>query len=133
MYTPPPLLFPILLVWSAIWAGLATFFLSRALEKRGVPEFWRGFWLMNGLWAAVNVLIVAWGIYDPAESQEELRGLLRLNSFLDVGYLLIAFGLLFIPKPVVRGLSAGILVQGLFLLCYDLGWKAALSASQPRL
>jgi len=125
-YEAPTLLFPILLIWSAIWAGVATFVLHRAFDVSMRP-FWRGFWLMNGLWAVVNILIVAWGLIDPVQTREELLGLLRLNSYLDIGYICIAIVMFYMMrKPMVRGLAVGIFVQGMFLLIFDLSWKAVL-------
>jgi hypothetical protein len=122
MFELAPLFFPGLLGWSVAWivAGLIGLWVSK------VTRFWRGFWFLSGLWAAVNSAIVAWALYAPPADIEEFRRLLLVNSGLDVGYLVVAVVLATRKPAMVKGFGAAIAVQGGYLLVYDMGWWWAL-------
>ena len=126
-YSAPPLLFPLLLAWSAIWCGAALLGLDRlarsgAMADARLAANRRGFWLMSGLWGAANVVILAWGLWAPATSEDELVSILKLNAGLDIAYLAVAAALKWLRRPLVDGFAAAIAIQGGFLLGYDLFW-----------
>ena len=64
---------------------------------------------------------IAWaGSLGPDVPADELGRLLRLNSWLDAGYLPVGAALWTRKTPVLRGFAVAILVQGAFLLAFDL-------------
>lgn len=119
----PDLFLAMLLGWCVLWIIPAGIDLLRTaaghdddLRKR------KGFWSMTLFWIAIDVGIVGWAIMDPVESTDEFRRLLLINSGLDVVYLLVGSFLLRRSDPLVRGFGAAILIQGGFLLLFDLAW-----------
>jgi len=50
----------------------------------------------------------------------------RINGALDVASLVVGVVLLTRKPPMVRGFGLAIIVQGAFLLAFDLVWRAAL-------
>jgi hypothetical protein len=107
--------FPVLLVWSALWSALAVW-RRGSCERDGVASH---FWLMSGLWAAVNIGIVAWSFLAPTTGVDEARFILQVNAWLDVGYLIVGAALFSRRRPVLRGFGGAILLQGGFLLALD--------------
>ncbi|TBH21569.1 DUF6992 family protein [Thermus thermamylovorans] len=104
-----------LLLWGLLSLGAALFGLWWAQSP-----FWRGFFFMNGAWGLVDGAL---GLYALGqEAPGNLREILLLNAGLDVLYLL-AGALLFLRgrKAPHRGFGLAILVQGGFLLAFDLG------------
>jgi hypothetical protein len=90
---------------------------------------------MNFFWNIINLIISFFAIYQNLATQKQselkiaeyLRGagdILFINTFLDVGYMLIALGLLIfgLKKLSSRflGYSFSIFLQGLFLFFLDL-------------
>ena len=112
----------VLLGWSVLWAAGAIVALW-ITEGRTAK---RGFWFMSGLWACINAAIVAFSLVNPPADPEELARLLIINSLLDVGYVLVGAILCTRKTPMLRGFGAAIIVQGLFLLVFDLVWKSML-------
>jgi len=114
----------------ALWAGLNVVG-GAALQV--VPErAWRAFgWQCIG-WGGVNAALAAVGVWrasrprqaTTAERATGLRRLLLANAALDVLYLaggLLLYGSGRRRKSAVRsGSGAGITVQGMFLLVFDL-------------
>ncbi|MCP4014437.1 MAG: hypothetical protein GY728_15150 [Phycisphaeraceae bacterium] len=69
--------------------------------------------------------IAAWSLFAPVEDLEAFRRLLLVNSGLDVIYLIVGVVLLLRAAPLVRGFGIAILVQGGFLLVFDVAWWLA--------
>ena len=113
---------PMLLGWSVAWAS-ASVIGGWATAGRG---FWRSFWFMSGLWAAVNIAIGVVSLINPPADLDEFRNLLLINAGLDIGYLIAATVLLTRRSPMLKGFGAGVAIQGLFLLVFDLVWWAVL-------
>lgn len=117
----PSTFLPMLLAWTTIWVAAA----GVALLRTGVGERARGFWTMSLFWVAIDAGIVAWSLFAPIEDLEAFRRILLVNAGLDVIYLIVGVVLLLRAKPLVRGFGAAILVQGGFLLVFDLAWWLA--------
>ncbi|MEM1423407.1 MAG: hypothetical protein AAGH64_05320 [Planctomycetota bacterium] len=112
----------VLLGWSVLWCAAAIL----ALWLTDGRTATRGFFFMSGLWACVNAGIVAFSLVNPPDDSAELARLLLINAALDVGYLAIGLVMLTRKKPVLKGFGAAIILQGLFLLVFDLVWKSML-------
>lgn len=113
-----------LLAWSVPWtlAGSTLGLLS--------DDPWqRSFWLTNSVWAAVNSSIALVGLLGPEPDKNGLRDLLYINAGIDVLY--IAGGVLLALQPDARSQGAGwaIVLQGSWLLLFDL--FNALALEQP--
>ncbi len=133
MHTPPVLLdqhnlLKQLSLWSV--AGLLFGGLLILFAPRG--SFWQAFGGMNAAWALVNLVIASLGLYgvlkkmqtgiaDEQTEKVRLLKLLKVNTFLDVGYVLVALGMIVWGRSsLVQGFGWGVLVQGGFLLVFDL-------------
>jgi hypothetical protein len=103
-----------LLVWSVAWMGAGVLGLWAARS-----EFWRGFWLVAGIWCAVNAAIGVAGLFGPPAAPADLRRLLLVNVWLDVVYVGVGAILLSRRRPTVRGSGLAVLIQGAFLLVFD--------------
>jgi len=104
-----------LAAWAVIWMAAALAGLWRA--KR---EQWRGFWLVTGIWCAVDAAIGIAGLMGPIASMPALRRVLLVNAGLDVLYLVVGFVLMSRPQPVLRGAAWAVVIQATFLLVFDL-------------
>lgn len=82
--------------------------------------FWRAFWFMTGLWALVNAAIAYGGWLGAEPDPASLRRLLWINAGLDTLYMGVGLGLSRRPGPMFKGFGLAIVVQGLFLLGFDL-------------
>jgi len=104
-----------LLLWAIPWMGVAIFGLWRAKD-----EYWRAFWLMSGVWALIDALIALPGLLGGESSADSLRRILWINAGLDGLY--IAAGLFLWSRrgPTSKGFGAGVFLQGLFLLGFDI-------------
>lgn len=118
----PQWFLPSLMVWSAVWAALAV---CRA-PCEAETSAWRHFWRMSGLWAALNVIIAASAVWNPPTDPEEVRGLLKLNGWLDLGYIAVGGVLVAFRRPITRGFGWAVIIQGLFLLALDWGARMSL-------
>jgi hypothetical protein len=108
------LLIAVLTAWALVWLTAA------AVGLYAQPrEYWRGFWFMSAVWAAVDGAIAWWGLINPPLSDAELAPILLVNIGLGVGYLIAAGVLLARPRPLLKGFGLAILVQGLYLLVQD--------------
>lgn len=114
-----------LLLWSLLSLGSATIGLY---ARPG--EFWRSFWLMSGLWGLIDGLIAWYALVGGGRSPAQLLPVLRINTGLDVLYLVVAGILLSRRKPLLRGFGTSVFVQGAFLLMFDLyyWWRCAQAA-----
>lgn len=113
-----------LLIWSVL-----SMVIGALLWRRGAP-FWRGVGVQSAGWGAIDGIIAASGLLtqrqppaEPARSASNLRRLLWFNAALDVGYM--AGGLWLARSKGQadaqwRGQGWGIVVQGGFLLLFDL-------------
>lgn len=127
-----------LLMWSGLSVGLGVAMLT-------IPGFWRGFGLQAVVWGAVAgvIALVARrrlrrrldGLEDPhapellEAERRTLRGLLLRNAWLDLLY--VGIGLLVVftlgrEDAFARGNGWGVVVQGGFLLLFDLAHGLAL-------
>lgn len=104
-----------LLTWSIPWtlvgstAGLLT------------DDPWqRSFWLTNSVWAAVNSGIALVGLLGAEPDQNQLRDLLYVNAAIDVGYIAAGTFLLLQNDPRAQGAGWAVLIQGAWLLVFDL-------------
>lgn len=121
-------LITVLIFWSLLSLGTAT---AGLYARPG--EFWRSFWFMSGLWGLVDGLIAGFALLGKAQPPATLLPLLRLNTGLDVLYVLVGGFLLSRSKPGVRGFGLGVIVQGAFLLVLDgsFWWACARSVASP--
>jgi hypothetical protein len=112
-----------LFLWSLVWLGLAVLGLSRASS-----EWWRSFWLMSGLWGLVDGAIAWFVLVRPPIGPVALQPILGINAGLDVVYLIAGAALALGRGPRLRGFGWAVLVQGAFLLAFDLYfyWRCSL-------
>lgn len=75
---------------------------------------------MTGLWALVNAAIAYGGWLGAEPDPASLRRLLWINAGLDTLYMGVGLGLSRRPGPMFKGFGLAIVVQGLFLLGFDL-------------
>jgi hypothetical protein len=104
-----------LLLWSIPWAGA------------GIVGLWasnddaqKGFWGMSGAWGAINATIALVGLLTPEPALGDLKTILLVNGGLDVLYILGGVYLLTRPEAMWRGSGVAVIVQGGFLLVFDL-------------
>jgi hypothetical protein len=105
-----------LLVWAIPWMGagiLGLWFSSSDSQK--------GFWGMSGAWGFVNGAIALVGLLG-AETQDYagLQTTLWVNAGLDVLYMASGLYLMSRPEETWRGGGVAILIQGGFLLVFDI-------------
>lgn len=114
-------------VWSLLnlFAGSITVALTRA------GSFWSAFGGMNAVWGLVNLIIAGLSLYgvrkkilsglcNEREERSRLLRLLKVNAFLDVGYVAVGIGMVLWGKtPLVQGFGWGIVLQGGFLMLFD--------------
>jgi len=117
--TPFQLLGAALVLWALLSLGTAVVGLYARPNDR-----WRGFWFMSGLWGLIDGGIAWFGLVTEPPTTAELIFLLKVNSGLDVAYLVTGGVLLALPKPVLKGFGSAILLHGLFLLALDVAvWR----------
>ena len=87
------------------------------------------FWSVNLFWIGIDLAIVVWALIDPILEVDEFRRVLAINGGLDLAYLVTGLVLYTRRDRLAGGFGAAILVQGGFLLVFDLGWWWALGAS----
>ena len=121
----PDLFLPILVAWCAIWLVLAGIGFLYGLRCPRGPEsrrWWTGFWSMNLFWIAIDLGIAVWALLDPIVEVEAFRRVLAINGGLDIAYLVTGLILVTRRDRLASGFGAAILVQGAFLLVFDLVW-----------
>jgi hypothetical protein len=104
-----------LLAWSLPWMGAGIIGLWASNDERS-----RGFWGMSGAWALVNAGIAYAGLLGPEPDGGSLRNTLLINAGLDVVYVLGGAYMLSRPEETWRGGGLAIIIQGAFLLAFDL-------------
>ena len=82
-------------------------------------DYWRGFWFMSALWAAIDGAIAWSGLLGPPLAPAALAPILLVNIALGAGYLIAAAVLLTRAKPLLKGFGLAVLVQGLYLVIQD--------------
>lgn len=103
-----------LMLWALVCLGGAMFGLWLTLH-----EFWRPFWFMTGVWALVNAAIAYAGWLGAEPDPISLRQLLWINAGLDTLYVTAGLILWMRPKPMHKGFGLAIVLQGFFLLGFD--------------
>lgn len=103
-----------LLLWSVGWLTAATVGLWR-----GRADYWRTFWLVSGIWCAINSIIALAGLLGSVGELDDLRRLLWVNAGLDVLYVSTGIVLLTRSSVALRGAGLAVLIQGAFLLLFD--------------
>ena len=104
-----------LMAWSLLWLGAAVF----GLWHNQHP-FWRAFWLMSGIWALIDALIAMAGWLGSEPSLDGLQRILFINAGLDVLYVMLGAWLWSRETPMLKGFGLAVLIQGFFLVCFDL-------------
>ena len=123
---------PVLIGWAA------GSMIAGAIWRRQGPPFWRGLGGQFLAWGAIDGLIALAGLGWAVRSEKRLADgqisaddlsnaartferVLWINAGLDVGYVLGGASLLARSpeRPDRRGMGAGITVQGLYLLIWD--------------
>ncbi len=100
--------------WAVAWLTAAA---AGLFARPG--DYWRGFWFMSALWAAVDGAIAWWGLVNRLLPPTELAPILLVNIGLGVGYLIAAAVLLTRAKRLLKGFGLAVLVQGLYLVVQD--------------
>lgn len=117
--------------WALLVWGLGNVAIGTATQLSKNP-FFRQFGLQSLVWGAINGGIALFSLRgaqakfalhsDPRSEAGRFRVIVAVNAALDVGY--IAGGLAALHgargKPQRAGLGLGIIIQGLFLLLFDL-------------
>jgi hypothetical protein len=106
-----------LLLWSIPWMGASIIGLTLTSDPAA-----RGWWMMNGVWGFINSAIAMVGFLTPEPELETLRNLLLINAGIDVLYIAGGVFLLTRPDPMWQGAGWGVVLQGAFLLVFDL-WQ----------
>ena len=104
-----------LLTWSLPWVGAGVAGLWFADGERA-----RGFWGMSAAWGLVNAGIAYAGLLGAEPEVGGLRTVLLVNAGLDVLYIAGGAYLLSRPEETSRGAGWAVIVQGAFLLIFDL-------------
>jgi hypothetical protein len=87
----------------------------------GQPRtFWHAFWLMTGLWGAIDAAIAAFALAVGPMPPADLAPILRFNMGLDGLYIAIGAILGTRPTPRPCGFGIAVVVQGIALLALDL-------------
>ena len=104
-----------LLLWSLPWAGAGILGLWLAGD-----DWQKGFWGMNGAWGVINSGIALAGLLGAEPALGDLKNVLFINAGLDVAYILGGVYLLTRPEATWRGSGWAVIIQGGFLLAFDL-------------
>jgi hypothetical protein len=81
---------------------------------------------MNAIWGLIDGLIGWANLLTGPVEMEFLRKILMVNSGLDLAYITTGIILATRQKPLLKGFGWAVLIQGLFLLIFDLsflGWS----------
>jgi hypothetical protein len=122
----PPILHHLtvgLLAWALL--GLMAAVAGLYWLPKADTDWWRGFWFMNAIWAFIDGAIGWANLLTGPVTLDFLRNVLAINSGLDVAY--IGSGLflsLWFASPLLRGFGWAVILQGAFLLAFDLSFLA---------
>jgi hypothetical protein len=106
-----------LLLWSLPWMGASILGLTLTTDEKA-----KGFWSMSGAWGFINSAIAMIGFLTPEPSLETMRDLLLINAGVDVLYIAAGAYMLSRAEPYWQGAGWGVIIQGTFLLVFDL-WQ----------
>ena len=129
----PDLFLPLLVAWCALWTilpGVGFLYGLRCTHGLESRRWWTAFWSMNLFWVGIDLAIVVWALMDPILDVDEFRRVLAINGGLDLVYLATGLVLYTRRDRLAGGFGAAILIQGGFLLVFDLGWWWVLGASE---
>jgi hypothetical protein len=104
-----------LITWSLPWiaAGVVGLWVVN-------DPYWKGFWGMNAAWGLINTGIAYAGLLGAEPDPAGLRTTLFINAGLDVVYVVGGLYLLTRPEDTWRGSGVAVIIQGAFLLAFDL-------------
>ena len=104
-----------LLLWSIPWT------IAGSIGGLASSDPWaRNFWLTNSLWAGINSAIALFGLLGPEPNPADLKTVLYINAGLDVLYVATGAVLASRSEPNLQGMGWAIVLQGGFLLVFDL-------------
>jgi hypothetical protein len=106
-----------LLLWSLPWMGASILGLTLTTDDQA-----KGFWSMSGAWGFINSAIAMIGFLTPEPELEALRNLLLINAGVDVLYIAAGVYMLSRAEAYWQGAGWGVVLQGTFLLVFDL-WQ----------
>ncbi len=106
-----------LLLWSLPWMGASILGLTLTTDDKA-----KGFWSMSGAWGFINSAIAMIGFLTPESDLESLRNLLLINAGVDVLYIAAGAYMLSRAEAYWQGAGWGVILQGTFLLVFDL-WQ----------
>ena len=104
-----------LLAWALPWMAVSLVGLWRSRT-----EFWRGFWLLSGIWCFVDAVIAWVGLASAPAELSHLRNILLWNSAANVVYVVVGVVMALRTRPLLRGMGWAVIIQGGFLLVFDL-------------
>jgi hypothetical protein len=104
-----------LMAWSLPWIGAGIIGLWASNDA-----YWKGFWGMNAAWGLINTSIAFAGLLGSEPDPASLRTILLVNAGLDVLYVVGGVYLLTRPEDTWCGAGVAVIVQGAFLLIFDL-------------
>jgi hypothetical protein len=122
----PPLLLHLttgLIAWAFLSLGAAVaglYFPAKCNPAN--TECWRGFWFMIAIWGLVDGIIGWANLLGGPVEMDFLRNVLLINSGLDLAYITAGIVLATRQKPLLKGFGAAVLIQGVFLLLFDLAF-----------
>lgn len=109
--------------WSVLSMG------TGAVQLTSANPFVKAMGLQNLIWGAIDgglalygshhLATTSWGSKDLQKERENFRKILLINTLLDVGYLVLGYGLANAVNSKWHGHGQGILIQGGFLLLFD--------------
>ena len=107
-----------IVLWLFAWAivSLAGAVLGQFRQR---CEWRAGFWFMTGLWGVINAGIAWVSHLTGPPALDTLATILLVNCFLDVLYLVVGAYLATRGAALLRGFGWAVLVQGAFLLAFD--------------
>ena len=123
----------VLFIWSILNILISVISRKGKLPKGSIAFF---YWEMNGLWNVINLLIVITStvlllifngeVSNSLSVQSIISFVIAINVALDVGYICFGYWLkrgkkkhLKTPSSRQIGYGKSLIVQGLFLLCFD--------------
>lgn len=104
-----------LLAWSVPWTLVGS-----TVGLLADDPWQRSFWLTHSVWAAVNSGIALGGLLGPEPDKNQLRNLLYINAAIDLGYITAGTVLLLQSDARAQGAGWAVLIQGVWLLVFDL-------------
>jgi hypothetical protein len=110
----------ILLAWALSWIVLSIFKIKHNAKNKI-------YWLTSLFWSLVNILIATITIFSTLKIENytldraiSMRNIVLVNVFLDIVYIVIALILKSSSKDTKKQIGSAVLIQGLFLLVFDL-------------